>query len=98
MTVQEDPRDKRIKELEYLLEQALARITQLEAQVKDLQQQLAKNSRNSSKPPSSDGFNKHPSKPNPQSLRSKGQHKAGGPKRRYVSRANGHAHAGVRRQ
>ncbi len=42
--------------------------------IKALEDQLAKNSRNSSKPPSSDGFKK----PKPKSLREKGQRKTGG--------------------
>ena len=74
----EDPRDKRIRELEALLEQALVRIGELESQVAKLQQQLAKNSRNSSKPPSSDGPQKPNAKPKPKSLRKKGQRPSGG--------------------
>lgn len=46
----------------------------LETRIKKLEDQLSKNSNNSSKPPSSDGFNK----PNPKSLRPTGQRKTGG--------------------
>ena len=51
-----------------------ARIRALEERVQSLENQLAKNSRNSSKPPSSDGF----TKPAPKSLRKKGKRKSGG--------------------
>lgn len=50
------------------------RVARLEAENQSLRDQLAKNSRNSSKPPSSDGY----SKPSPKSLRPKGQRKTGG--------------------
>ncbi len=50
------------------------RLVQLEARVKDLEAQLARNSSNSGKPPSSDGL----SKPNPKSLRSPSGRKPGG--------------------
>jgi transposase len=49
-------------------------IQHLEERIKKLEDQLSKNSNNSSKPPSSDGFNK----PNPKSLRQKGQRTTGG--------------------
>ena len=49
-------------------------IRQLEQELGKLKDQLAKNSRNSSKPPSTDGFKK----PSPKSLRKKGQRKTGG--------------------
>ena len=51
-------------------------IRQLEARLQTLEDQLAKNSRNSGKPPSSDGFDK----PAPRSLRKRGQRKTGGQK------------------
>jgi len=51
-----------------------ARIRALEQRVQSLENQLATNSRNSSKPPSSDGFKK----PAPKSLRKKGKRKSGG--------------------
>jgi transposase len=53
--VSSDPRDLRIAELEALLAQALARIAQLERENAELKARLNQNSRNSSKPPSSDG-------------------------------------------
>ena len=52
------------------------RIEKLEAEAKHLSDQLAKNSRNSNKPPSSDTFNK----PAPKSLRKKTERKPGGQK------------------
>ena len=50
----EDPRDRRIAELEKALKEALERNAKLEAEVKKLRAQLNQNSSNSSKPPSSD--------------------------------------------
>lgn len=53
-------------------------IDALTLRVNGLEDQLAKNSRNSSKPPSSDGLAKN--KPKPKSLRAKGANKPGGQK------------------
>lgn len=51
-------------------------IKELQETIRELQRQLNQNSQNSSKPPSSDGFNK----PTPQSLRQKSGKKQGGQK------------------
>ena len=56
-----------------LVEGLLERIEQLELRVEALENQLSKNSRNSSKPPSGDGFGKRT-----QSLRSKSERPSGG--------------------
>ena len=53
-----------------------AQVTTLQAKVLDLEARLAQNSRNSSKPPSSDGL----SKPKPKSLRKHGERTTGGQK------------------
>lgn len=53
--------------------------TQLKARIVELESQLNKNSRNSSKPPSSDGLKKPPVDKN-RSLRKKGQNPSGGQK------------------
>ena len=53
-----------------------SRIEKLEARIKELEDQLSTNSKNSSKPPSSDGYKK----PSPKSLRQKTGRKAGGQK------------------
>lgn len=50
-----DPRDAQIAKLEALLRVAIARIDALETEVRELRAKLAENSKNSSKPPSSDG-------------------------------------------
>lgn len=56
-----------------LVSQLMARLTQLEAEVKELKGRLGKNSRNSSKPPSGDGFGKRT-----RSLRLKSEQPSGG--------------------
>jgi transposase len=53
-----------------------SKFQQMEARIKELEDQLAKNSKNSSKPPSSDGYKK----PSPKSLRKKTNRKVGGQK------------------
>jgi transposase len=53
-------------------------ISQMAVRIQTLEDQLAKNSDNSSKPPSSDGLKKK--KPAPQSLREVGKRKTGGQK------------------
>lgn len=66
--------DARIHSLEQQVPSLTARLEISEKRVKELEEQLAKNSRNSSKPPSTDGFKK----PSPKSLRKKKQNKSGG--------------------
>lgn len=56
-----------------LVSELLTRLNHLEAELKDLQGQLRKNSGNSSKPPSSDGFGKRT-----RSLRGKSDKPSGG--------------------
>ena len=56
-----------------LVSQLMARLSQLEAEVKELKGQLGRNSRNSSKPPSGDGFGKRT-----RSLRRKSEKPSGG--------------------
>ncbi len=53
-----------------------SKFQKMEARIKELEDQLSKNSKNSSKPPSSDGYKK----PSPKSLRRKTGRKAGGQK------------------
>jgi len=57
-----------------LVTNLLATVQKLEARVKQLEDQVNKNSRNSGKPPSSDGYKK----PKPKSLRVKGERSPGG--------------------
>jgi len=61
-------------EKDALIGELWARVVALTATVAELQGRLAKNSRNSSKPPSSDGLNK----PKPKSLRTRGEKPTGG--------------------
>ena len=67
-------KDELIRLLWSMLQSQAKQIAALQAQVADLQSKRNKNSRNSSKPPSSDGLNK----PAPKSLRVAGQNPTGG--------------------
>jgi transposase len=69
-------KDDLIRLLWSMLQSQAKQIAALQAQVADLQSKRNKNSRNSSKPPSSDGLNK----PAPKSLRVAGQNPTGGQK------------------
>lgn len=69
-------KDDLIRVLWSMLQGQAKQIAVLQAQVVELQSRLNKNSRNSSKPPSSDGLNK----PAPKSLRIAGQKPSGGQK------------------
>ena len=59
--------------LQKTIESLNQNIETLTEKIADLEEKLNRNSRNSSKPPSSDGY----SKPNPKSLRLKSEKKAG---------------------
>lgn len=63
-----------IASLNHTLDAQTALIVQLNQTIQELKEQLNKNSKNSSKPPSSDGFKK----PSPKSLRKPSGKKAGG--------------------
>jgi len=67
---------KLLCELSNQVELLQQQVTELQKEVQRLKDQLAKNSRNSSKPPSSDGFNR----PSPKSLRPLSKRKPGGQK------------------
>ena len=62
--------------LRALVRDLAAQVTALQLKVTELEARLASNSRNSSKPPSSDGLNK----PKPKSLRKRGERPTGGQK------------------
>lgn len=72
-----EQKDLLILELYELVRSQAARIAQLEAEVQALRAQLAKDSRTSGKPPSSDGLKKPP---RPKSERVKGARRPGGQK------------------
>src|SRR5260221_5940858 len=68
-------REERIQQQSLLIEQMQEQIAALTQHVKDLQDRLAKDSHNSSLPPSSDRFVRQP-----KSLRQKSEKKSGGQK------------------
>jgi transposase len=69
-------KDELIRDLWSLVLNLTAQVTTLQTKVVELEARLSQNSRNSSKPPSSDGL----SKPQPKSLRQAGEHPTGGQK------------------
>jgi transposase len=66
--------------LKQIIKVLIQRIIQLEDRVQELEDKLSKYSGNSSKPPSSDGYNKKPGEKRTSSLREKSGRKAGGQK------------------
>jgi len=75
---QKDELIHRLWPLEELGQELVKRVNAMQEIIDDLQGRLALNSKNSSKPPSSDGLNK--SKPKPKSLRVAGKKSTGGQK------------------
>ena len=69
-------KDEIIRMLWARLQELTPQMNALQERIKQLEARLAQNSKNSSKPPSSDGY----SKPAPKSLRSSGQNPSGGQK------------------
>lgn len=69
-------KDDLIRKLWGMVGELSAQVSTLQAKVLELEARLAQNSRNSSKPPSSDGLNK----PKPKSLRKPGERPTGGQK------------------
>ena len=69
-------KDELIHALWAMVQALTAQVQAQQVQIDALQARLNQNSRNSSKPPSSDGLNK----PKPKSLRKAGERPVGGPK------------------
>ena len=74
-----EQKDELIRQLWPLVQQVkdlMTEVSTMQARIKELEGRLSLNSRNSSKPPSSDGMGKQ--NPKPKSLRKPGQNKTGG--------------------